>query len=461
MNFSKLHRQSLYLLTAIIMITSNNINAAVFKPNPGQWGNKATATFSSLAVWEEPNNWFNVTEGKVSGFPGDDDEVQFGSSAQYGNNGIVITGFDLADEYTGITFNANSYPSVLTIGSGATVDASSLNENGNRITLTINSGGELTVHNTATFTANQTSIYNYGTISFNDGLNMVHTGKNTIVSSGDFNVTGQFKMLGTGLTVSGGSFDVSEEWVIETADGQSNNDLDVTNGASLNVGGIDFYQYAIGPEDIDITGGNVTVSGSCNHAAVCAEIEAQGGDLPVELISLFGIKTPEGFIVKWTTGSEINNSHFMIEASNTKNNWKEIAEIDGQGNSNVATDYEILLKGEQYNYYRLVQYDFDNSYEILGILTQNVLPENDTISIFPNELTQGQSTNLLFSNPDSDIAFTLYLFDLVGNEVDQQSASNYASSFYQYKVPNSLNKGYYILNVLIGSKRYQQKILVK
>lgn len=73
--------------------------------------------------------------------------------------------------------------------------------------------------------------------------------------------------------------------------------------------------------------------------------------------------TRKGGIVtlNWSTATEINNSHFIIERSHDDSNWEEISEIKGAGNSNNITHYEFndTQAPKSALIYRIKQVDFD------------------------------------------------------------------------------------------------------
>jgi hypothetical protein len=85
--------------------------------------------------------------------------------------------------------------------------------------------------------------------------------------------------------------------------------------------------------------------------------------LPVELISYTGECTPEGTKLLWSTASETNNSHFVIESSTDGITYVKEGQLQGAGNSNVKMDYEYLspLRNTPGNYFRLKQVDFDGA----------------------------------------------------------------------------------------------------
>lgn len=66
--------------------------------------------------------------------------------------------------------------------------------------------------------------------------------------------------------------------------------------------------------------------------------------LPVTLLS-FTSKAEDlnQIVLKWKTASEINNSHFDVLISTDGKSFVKYATIEGRGNSNEITDYEIVI----------------------------------------------------------------------------------------------------------------------
>src|SRR5688572_4312066 len=82
--------------------------------------------------------------------------------------------------------------------------------------------------------------------------------------------------------------------------------------------------------------------------------------LPIELISFTAENTGTNIVnINWTTASEINNSHFIIERSLDAFSWTEIARIDGAGYSNELLNYDWIDEAPSSGtfYYRLSQVD--------------------------------------------------------------------------------------------------------
>jgi len=115
--------------------------------------------------------------------------------------------------------------------------------------------------------------------------------------------------------------------------------------------------------------------------------------LPIELTQFTGYKTNEYNVLNWQTGSEHNNSHFLLERS-INSEFSNIAKIEGASNSSFKTDYSFIdySAPQTINYYRLTQVDFDGNsrtYDPISIDNRG----NKTVVKYLNVLGQEVSSS--------------------------------------------------------------------
>jgi len=103
--------------------------------------------------------------------------------------------------------------------------------------------------------------------------------------------------------------------------------------------------------------------------------------LPIELLS-FGYSC-ENMELEWTTSSEQNNDYFTIEKSSDMINWEFVGDITGQGNSNVRQNYSYKIDDNNQIYYRLCQFDYDNTEECFNTIYIDCEMSN-VVSVYPN-----------------------------------------------------------------------------
>ncbi len=158
--------------------------------------------------------------------------------------------------------------------------------------------------------------------------------------------------------------------------------------------------------------------------------------LPVELVSFNGI-VKDNFQVQldWATATEVNNYGFNVERRTGNESWKNIAFVQGNGNSNSPKEYTYTDQpngGKEFSY-RLKQIDFDGSYEYSGEITVTLeeIKEYKLYQNYPNPFNP--ETIISYSLPTQSYV-RLKVYDMLGKEITtlidkQQEAGNYITTF--------------------------------
>jgi hypothetical protein len=135
--------------------------------------------------------------------------------------------------------------------------------------------------------------------------------------------------------------------------------------------------------------------------------------LPVELVSFTSKNVNNDAHLFWQTTSETNNDYFLIERSNNETDWQAITTIQGAGNSTQLNSYNVIdpNPGSGQLYYRLSQFDFDGSKEIISVASLFIGVHE--LIVFPNP------TNNFWqiSYPLFDANATIELYNLSGQKV--------------------------------------------
>jgi len=141
--------------------------------------------------------------------------------------------------------------------------------------------------------------------------------------------------------------------------------------------------------------------------------------LPIELEYYRAECVGSDAIIYWQTISETNNDFFILEKSNGKDEFFEIARIDGSGNSNIPIRYEFvdeyLFDGD--NYYRLKQVDYDGkvtAYKLVNLNCIDILDGELILYAYPNPFKD--ELNVVVENLQDD-EFVLEIFDDLGRIV--------------------------------------------
>ncbi|MFK8101221.1 MAG: T9SS type A sorting domain-containing protein [Saprospiraceae bacterium] len=176
-----------------------------------------------------------------------------------------------------------------------------------------------------------------------------------------------------------------------------------------------------------------------------------GIELPIEMTA-FTARTQEKYIsLDWSTASEINNSHFLVEKSTDAKSWSLIGKVTGKGTTNAAQQYNYLdrtpVAGA--NYYRLQQVDFDGTATYTE--TVSVDWQGAEIEIFPNPA----STQIFLKNEtNAELAGTVELYDLTGRLI---LSENYRGGAINIA---DLEKGVYLVRLVQKGQTQQQRLLI-
>lgn len=109
--------------------------------------------------------------------------------------------------------------------------------------------------------------------------------------------------------------------------------------------------------------------------------------LPVELIHE-GVDCADGqALIEWSTGSERGSSHFVVERSDDRAEWKPIAQVGAAGMSSSLTEYMVMdpMPASYGGYYRIRQVDA-NGMEVIGseMRLEACKPYTAVLSLRPN-----------------------------------------------------------------------------
>ncbi|MFN6944994.1 MAG: T9SS type A sorting domain-containing protein [Cytophagaceae bacterium] len=99
---------------------------------------------------------------------------------------------------------------------------------------------------------------------------------------------------------------------------------------------------------------------TCGRVLVCVGSTCV---LPVELLDFAARKEGSKGVLNWSTASEKNSSHFLVQESFDGVTFKTIGNVKAKGNSTGIVHYDFIdqVLAPGINYYRLAQYDLDGT----------------------------------------------------------------------------------------------------
>lgn len=135
-------------------------------------------------------------------------------------------------------------------------------------------------------------------------------------------------------------------------------------------------------------------------------------NVPVELLDFSGKRIGAHIDLQWSTASEVNNDYFEIQHSTNGVEFRRLAQIQGVGESSDTQEYEYLHRNtmQSYNYYRLIQHDYNGVSEIIGNIV--VTSQADTeIVVYPS------TTDHVINVDGAKIDAQIEIYDSSGSRV--------------------------------------------
>jgi hypothetical protein len=187
--------------------------------------------------------------------------------------------------------------------------------------------------------------------------------------------------------------------------------------------------------------------------------------LPIDLL-YFNVEfqqTLNRILIKWQTGSEINNDYFTIEKSTDGINFKEIKTIKGQGNSSLTTNYFEYDDNPHFgiSYYRLKQTDFDGTYSYSEILSTSTFTNNiNKISVYPIPTINNEINIDYYANKEGKLIINLFSIDGLLKMHTSETLYPYLNNLI-LKIDSHLSKSIYILELVNENEIKRFKIELK
>lgn len=184
---------------------------------------------------------------------------------------------------------------------------------------------------------------------------------------------------------------------------------------------------------------------------------AKNSALPVTLQSFTGRWDGQNALLQWTTATEINTRHFILERSLNGTGFTAVANLPASGNSSTTKAYQYtdkdaasLVAGGERLYYRLKTTDRDGKVSLSGIIILNKRSETGlVITLFPNPANG--VAHLLLTGVRFNAPVTLIIRNIAGNPVIQKQVSNPSESINTL----SLSAGWYSVSL------YQKETLIQ
>lgn len=146
--------------------------------------------------------------------------------------------------------------------------------------------------------------------------------------------------------------------------------------------------------------------------------------LPIKLISFQANCSEDNSIaITWSTASERNASHYLVEKSIDGQIWSTIGQAQATGNSTLLSTYELsdFSKLAGVIYYRLTQFDINGNSESFDPVSLNCISatKKNQITTYPNPSSEGFTVSFYTESAEENGQLTM--MDASGRSVYQEA----------------------------------------
>ncbi|MEP6727091.1 MAG: T9SS type A sorting domain-containing protein [Bacteroidota bacterium] len=185
------------------------------------------------------------------------------------------------------------------------------------------------------------------------------------------------------------------------------------------------------------------------------------GTLPVTLINWNAAYANNNIALKWTTTSEKNASHFIIERSFDGAEYSDVAMLFAVGNSDISNNYAYNDKVPAGNsgiiYYRLKMADMDGRYKTSEVRIVRIGKSADNVKIlaYPNPVVNDVRVTIPQSWQGKTISYQL---TNANGQVIKSYTVQYASQT-EVITMSQVPTGMYVMRVINGNETAVQSVV--
>ena len=295
-------------------------------------------------------------------------------------------------------------------------------------------------------------VYISGTLGMNTG-NFNHragdvwifSGGDIVITNGDFNNYSTIRNLfpSSCIRIIGGSF-INHSRAYVTGNGGVAASINIDNSANP-LGNWTGATWCAGGAGINVPAGLEDCSGPCNSP------------LQVELVDFDALVQEDGQVrIYWTTQTETNSNHFIIERTTDLQNFEEVAVVQAAGQSQDMLSYETFdtEPGTGMIHYRISEVDQEGSMTVYGnLVSVFVETQEQEFVLYPNPASDQVNVQIDASQVEGS---QVMIMDQLGAIVVQKEMT----SAQELLSLQGLTPGIYFVGVRKGSKTVSKKLLV-
>ena len=167
--------------------------------------------------------------------------------------------------------------------------------------------------------------------------------------------------------------------------------------------------------------GSISSTADGNDLPAKQRYEASQTIAPVTWLGASATASATGIEVAWTTGSELNNDHFVVERMHFRGTWTDIGSVKSQGDSETPQAYALwdTQPSGGVVYYRIRQVDIDGTFQHSPIVSTQVDVTQAVVRVAPNPVHETLILHIESQEPQAH--FFLNILDNMGRRVYQGS----------------------------------------
>ncbi len=209
----------------------------------------------------------------------------------------------------------------------------------------------------------------------------------------------------------------------------------------------DFSGYVI--DSFQLIFSNKLLNGSISQDMGISNLEwCTTTPVPVTWLTFEGLLKDHGVLLTWSTASELNNDHYIVERSSNGLNFQQAGIIPGVGTSQQINTYtffdpELTSNG---TYYRLKQVDFNGDYSFSNIVYVGSNTSLVKFKVSPNPVDSKLSLEL--NESASSGMYSIKLTDVSGKVLWNQDVEKKLAILKLSIDMNDMPRGMYYLSVV-------------
>lgn len=185
-------------------------------------------------------------------------------------------------------------------------------------------------------------------------------------------------------------------------------------------------------------------------------LAAVGSPLPVLFLDFDAACQNGAVFLSWSTGQEINASHFEVQASQNGSSWTTIGTVPAAGNSQSVNDYHFNDAAISGKFYRIREVDVDGQSQLTTVQLADC--NQSGWKVWPNPVDEQLQISMMSAGNDRAL---VNVYDNLGRLVISRTVELSAGNNQVLLPVHSLQSGHYVIEMTWkdGSERKQERFI--